>query len=197
MSNLKAEFARTALQRAGAIDLALVRRVFAELEAEAMAWFEAERVPEPARRIRRQASLRYQHQGFELFVPWDAGEVTQAAMAETVRSFHRMHERLYTFAQEDTPVEMVTLSIAAEGVFPPPKLEELASGLPDALEPALCFLPRARVQAEQRHLALVRIGGDSPHSRGFVGAAVAEREHREEHVATVDRFGSLVVTERG
>ena len=39
-----------------------------------------------------------------------------------------MHERLYTFAQEDTPVEIVTLSIAAEGVFPPPKLEELASG---------------------------------------------------------------------
>src|SRR5215210_149142 len=66
VSNLKAEFARTALQRAGAIDLALVARVFAELEAEAMAWFEAERVPEPARRIRRQASLRYQHQGFEL-----------------------------------------------------------------------------------------------------------------------------------
>ena len=32
VSNLKAEFARTALQRAGAIDLALVARVFAELE---------------------------------------------------------------------------------------------------------------------------------------------------------------------
>ena len=146
VSNLRAEFARTACSGPAPSTWRSSARVFAELEAEAMAWFEAERVPEPARRIRRQASLRYQHQGFELFVPWDAGEVTQAAMAETVRSFHRMHERLYTFAQEDTPVEMVTLSIAAEGVFPRPKLEELASGgaLADAITAHQTDAPRRR-----------------------------------------------------
>ncbi|MFL4976255.1 MAG: hydantoinase/oxoprolinase family protein [Microvirga sp.] len=199
VSNLKAEFARTALQRAGAIDLALVRRVFAELEAEAMAWFEAERVPEPARRIRRQASLRYQHQGFELFVPWDAGEVTQAAMAETVRSFHRMHERLYTFAQEDTPVEMVTLSIAAEGVFPPPKLEELASG--GAPADAITAHQTMRLEGgpvrcpvyERSRLA----AGAEIHGPAIVTQLDSTTLLLPEHVATVDRFGSLVVTERG
>ncbi len=199
VSNLKAEFARTALQRAGAIDLALVARVFAELEAEAMAWFEAERVPEPARRIRRQASLRYQHQGFELFVPWDAGEVTQAAMAETVRSFHRMHERLYTFAQEDTPVEMVTLSIAAEGVFPPPKLEELASG--GALADAITAHQTMRLEGgpvrcpvyERSRLA----AGAEIYGPAIVTQLDSTTLLMPEHAATVDRFGSLVVTERG
>jgi N-methylhydantoinase A len=85
-------------------------------------------VPESARRLQHQASLRYEHQGFELFVPWTSPGITEAGMAATIQAFHGMHERLYTFSQEDTPVEIVTLGIAAEGVFPPPKLEELAPG---------------------------------------------------------------------
>ncbi len=126
-SNLKAEFARTCLQRAGALDLDLMARVFDQLETEALTWFETEKVPQAARRISWQASMRYRHQGFELFVPWIRREITPAAVQQSVQAFHRMHERLYTFAQEDTPVEIVTLSVHAEGVFPPPKLQELTA----------------------------------------------------------------------
>src|SRR5206468_5401054 len=58
VSNLKAEFSRTCLQKAGAFDAEAVARVFAELEAEAVAWLDAEGVPEEARRVARYASLR-------------------------------------------------------------------------------------------------------------------------------------------
>jgi N-methylhydantoinase A len=197
-SNLKAEFARTALQRAGAIDLALVARVYAELEAEAIAWFEAERVPESARRIRRQASLRYQHQGFELFVPWDACEVTEATTAETVGRFHRMHERLYTFAQEDTPVEIVTLGVAAEGVFPPPKLEELTPG--GATTDAITARQTMRLEngpVQCPVYARSRLGAGS---RIDGPAIVTQLDSTTlllpKQTARVDRFGSLLVTER-
>jgi N-methylhydantoinase A len=127
-SNLKAEFSRTCLQKAGVFDIGLVSRVFRELEAEAAAWFEAEQVPAAARRIARVASVRYQNQGFELFVPWEGDEITEATAAGTVAAFHRMHERLYTFAQEDTPVEIVTVRVDAQGAFSAPQLQELPPG---------------------------------------------------------------------
>jgi N-methylhydantoinase A len=130
VSNLRAEFARTCLQRAGAVDADLMARVFAELDAEAVAWLDREQVPHAARRIAWTASMRYQHQGFELFVPWAGRALTAAAIADTIAAFHRMHERLYTFSQEDTPVEIVTLRVDAEGVFAPPPLPALAAGVP-------------------------------------------------------------------
>jgi N-methylhydantoinase A len=43
-------------------------------------------------------------------------------------AFHRRHERLYTFAQEDTPVELVTLRVDALGILPHPQLPELPPG---------------------------------------------------------------------
>jgi N-methylhydantoinase A len=39
-----------------------------------------------------------------------------------------MHERLYTFAQEDTPVEIVTVRVDAQGTFSAPPLQELPPG---------------------------------------------------------------------
>lgn len=151
-SSLKADFSRTSLQRAGEIDLAQVTDVFAELEHRALAWLEAEVVPHEARRLTRWASVRYQNQGFELDVPWSGPEATVAA-------FHRLHEQRYTFAQEDTPVEIVTLRVDARGVFPPPRLQELPKSGPVA---------DALLGTQTIHLA----GGPSPcpiYSRSKLG----------------------------
>jgi N-methylhydantoinase A len=129
VSNLKAEFTRTSLQRAGAIDLERLGAVFAELHADAVAWLDQEAVPRDARRVSWHASVRYQHQGFELVVPWAGASVDEQSFAGTIAAFHRLHEQLYTFAQEDTPVEIVTLRVDAEGAFPPPVLPVLPPGV--------------------------------------------------------------------
>ncbi len=127
VSDLKAEFTRTELQRAGQINPAGLAKAFAQLDSEAKSWLDAEDVPPSARVITWHASLRYRNQGFELFVPWpsdgDAELATQAAIA----AFHRLHERLYSFAQPDTPVEIVTLRVDARGVFPAPRRRALES----------------------------------------------------------------------
>jgi len=128
VSNLRAEFTRTCLQRPGRVDYDQLQAVFAALQDEALEWLEGEAVPAEARRITWYASLRYQHQGFELVVPWDGTRVDPAAVAGTIAGFHHLHQRLYTFAQEDTPVEIVTLRVDAEGVFPPPALPALPRG---------------------------------------------------------------------
>jgi N-methylhydantoinase A len=125
VSTLKAEFARTCLQRAGAVDVDQVATVFAALHDEAAAWLDQEAVPEEARRIVWSASMRYENQGFELFVPWQVGSADGDAVDGAMEAFHEQHERLYTFAQHDTPVEIVTLRVDARGVFPEPVLNEL------------------------------------------------------------------------
>ena len=128
VSNLRTEFSRTCLERPPDYDLGRIAATYRELEAEAVAWLDSEGVPAAARRLARQASLRYRHQGFELVVPWPSGGADKAALRGALAAFHRRHERLYTFAQEDTPVEIVTLRVDAVGIFPPPHLPALPDG---------------------------------------------------------------------
>jgi N-methylhydantoinase A len=197
VSNLKAEFTRTCLQKAGAFDAATVARVFGELESEAVAWLDAETVPAEARRITWHASLRYQHQGFELNVPWPSRDVTDASAAAAVAAFHRLHERLYTFAQEDTPVEIVTLRVDARGVFPAPSLRELppAGPIADARigtqTVSLASGPAAAaIYARDRLGAGARIDGPAILTQLDATTLLLPGQ-----VGTVDRFGSLIVTD--
>jgi len=128
ISNLKTEFSRTCLERPPDYDLDRIATTYAALEAGAIAWLDSEGVPREARRLARQASLRYRHQGFELVVSWPPGAVDEASVKAVIDAFHRRHERLYTFGQEDTPVEIVNLRVDALGVFPQPRLPELPRG---------------------------------------------------------------------
>jgi N-methylhydantoinase A len=198
VSSLKAEFSRTSLQKAGAFDAAEVARVFQALDQEARAWLEKEEVPAPARRIDWYASLRYQHQGFELTVPWGGREVSAAAAAATMAAFHRLHERLYTFAQEDTPVEFVTLRVDARGVFPAPSPRELppATAWDEARSgTSSLFLEsgpaEAALYARERLGAGARIDGPA-----IITQLDATTLILTDQVAVVDRFGNLIISER-
>ena len=197
VSNLKAEFTRTCLQKAGAFDVSTVAGVFGQLDAEARAWLDAEDVPAEARRITWHASLRYQHQGFELFVPWAGSDVTEASAAATVAAFHRLHERLYTFAQEDTPVEIVTLRVDARGVFPAPALRELPPAGPleaAGLGTQAVFLEAGPVQAaiyaRDRLGAGARVDGPAILTQLDATTLLLPGQS-----GVVDRFGNLIVEE--
>jgi N-methylhydantoinase A len=128
VSNLKADYARTCLQRAPAYDHAEMARVFAGMESEARAWFEHENLPAAARALQRQASLRYAGQGFELTVDWAGDRIDATSTAATIKAFHDLHRQLYTFAQDDTPVEIVTLRVTAIGRLPQPDMPLIATG---------------------------------------------------------------------
>ena len=123
-AQLKSDYSRTCLQRPPDYDLGTMERVFAEMEQEAAAWLEREGVERTGRVLLRQASLRYVHQGFELTVPWP-GAVTPENLAICLAAFHQQHERLYTFSQEDTPVEIVNLRLTAVGKLPRPSLPSI------------------------------------------------------------------------
>lgn len=121
-SDIKAEFARTSLQRSDAVNYDALSGVFRHLTDAANIWLDEEKVPEGARQTRRMANLRYRNQGYELTVPWRGEGVDPASVEATIGAFHEAHERRYGFSQPDTIVEFTTVRVDAVGRFHPPKL---------------------------------------------------------------------------
>ena len=117
-ASLKAEFSRT-LPRPD--EWATADALFAALEAEAMAWLDAEQVPPADRTITRVALLRYEGQGSELAITWPGD--AQAAQS----AFAHAHHVLNGFTLE-AKVELVTLGVEAEGAMPAPTQHSLAKG---------------------------------------------------------------------
>jgi len=195
VSQLRADYAQTCFQAPPDFDFALMANAYTALEAEAVAWFSREGVPDSARQLTRKASLRYKHQGFELDVDWAGEDVTPEATAKTLESFHDLHEQLYTFAQRDTPVEIVTLHVTAVGTLLQPRLSELASG--GALADA--EIDRAPVHFEEG-VRTVPIYDREKLSAGvaFEGPALVVQLDSTtlvlpDQTATVDPSGSLIL----
>jgi len=120
-AGLKAEFSRTLAVTAE--DSAGIEAAFAALEREATAWLQEERVRSADRRIARMALMRYAGQGGELTVPWPEQAATgigsgSGPLAAAHRAFAEAHQRLNGFTLE-SPVELVTLRVEAEGLLPP------------------------------------------------------------------------------
>jgi N-methylhydantoinase A len=111
-TDVRNDYARTRLLKPPDYDRTAVAAIYADLERQALAWLVDEGVAPPARRLRRLADLRYQHQGFELTIAWDEPDLS---VDRLLRRFHERHRQLYTYALGDAPVEIVTLRVSAAG----------------------------------------------------------------------------------
>jgi N-methylhydantoinase A len=124
-SDIKNDYVRTLLQRHGAFDLAALNAVLSDLEAQARQWLAEEGIPPQAQRLERWADLRYANQGYEITVPVPAGPFTAATLAQTIDTLHQEHQRLYTYASPELPVELVNLRVSAQGPARPFALRSL------------------------------------------------------------------------
>ncbi|HUB13718.1 MAG TPA: hydantoinase/oxoprolinase family protein [Acetobacteraceae bacterium] len=129
-AGLKAEFSRTLAGTAD--DSAAIEAAFGALERDAAAWLDEEHVPQPDRRIVRVALMRYAGQGGELAVAWPEAHAANAAFGTDLlpaarQAFAEEHRRLNGFVLE-SPVELVTLRVEAEGLTPPSARHSLAPG---------------------------------------------------------------------
>jgi N-methylhydantoinase A len=190
---LRNEFARTVMLRAPIADPAPLAAAFGALDAEAAAWLVAESVPEDAREIRWRAGMRYVHQGFELFVDWPGRSADPPTLAAAIERFHDEHERLYTFAQRDTAVEIVTLEVTALGRLPGPVAERIApAGKVEPVSHAVVQLDQgeARVPVWRRDTLGAGAVLTGP---GIVVQMDATTWLHPGDVATMDSYGNLVV----
>ncbi|RDJ19930.1 hydantoinase/oxoprolinase family protein [Bosea caraganae] len=127
-SDLKNDFSMTSILRPPSYDLERLTSVFAQLNAEARAWLDAENVPEAGRKIEWSVGMRYIHQGFELNVPWPAHEVSETALRVAIDGFHAAHHQLYTFSQPEMPVEIVLIRVNATGQLAKPRTQTVPAG---------------------------------------------------------------------
>ncbi|MBN9507593.1 MAG: hydantoinase/oxoprolinase family protein, partial [Alphaproteobacteria bacterium] len=110
---------RTQFAPVGADTPALVARVFAELRAEATAYFATDAA---ALHFAAAIDMRYAGQEHTVAVA-TAPEIASAD--DVLAAFHAAHEQAYTFRLPDTPAEMVTFHLTAERDAPQVTLPEL------------------------------------------------------------------------
>jgi N-methylhydantoinase A len=115
LTDLRADFSVTRLQTLQPSAVPVMDEAFRSLADQARAWFEHEAIAPENRRTKRTVDMRYAGQNYELSIPLHGEPISIAALAE---DFAAMHRRLYGFAPDGEPMQMVTFRVEAVGIVP-------------------------------------------------------------------------------
>ena len=83
--------------------------IYTELEEQALADLEREGFSPDAVSFRRTADARYRNQFHDIVTQIPGGALDEGSRGEILHDFHELHERLYTYALPESPVEGVPL----------------------------------------------------------------------------------------
>src|SRR5215472_2457924 len=200
VEDLRTDAVRTHVSRLDGETLPRLDKLFAEMEAEALAWLERERVPAGRRSLERWLDMRYVGQNYELLVPVPE-EVWPALQLGPLRQrFLGMHEAAYGYAAPDEPIQVVNARLVARGRPDPPVLPKsprASVDVADALtERRPVYLEGAGGFVECPIYDRRRLGA----GHALAGPAVIEQFDSTTLLhpgqrADVDDFGALVITE--
>ena len=119
LTDLRTDFALTRLTVLDDAAWPVLVAAFETLTERAQAWFAAENIPPDAQRIVRTVDMRYAGQNYELPIPLPSVTQDFGSPAPTlVEAFADAHRRLYGFAADDEPVQLVTFRIEASAIVP-------------------------------------------------------------------------------
>lgn len=100
---------------------------FADLEAGARDRLATEGIAAEDIELQRVFEMRYRNQIKECEVTMPAVEITDEWLDELRAAFDRRHEELYTYAEPETPVDVINIESVAYGEVTPP---DISGGLP-------------------------------------------------------------------
>jgi N-methylhydantoinase A len=109
------------------VDAADLESRFAALEAEARERLATEGIAEDDVELQRVFEMRYRNQIKECEVTMPAVEITEEWLSSLREAFDRRHEELYTYAEPETPVDVINIESVAHGHVTPP---DISGGLP-------------------------------------------------------------------
>ncbi|HYM09224.1 MAG TPA: hydantoinase/oxoprolinase family protein [Bryobacterales bacterium] len=116
-TDLRYEVVRTHIGDAHRAGAAMLRRLFAQMEAEGKRRLRGS-FQGPVR-IHRALDMRYGEQIFEITVPLEGLDLAAPdLMAQVMERFHRRHEELYTYSVRDQDVVLVNIRVAVVGELP-------------------------------------------------------------------------------
>ncbi|NJK80280.1 MAG: hydantoinase/oxoprolinase family protein [Chloroflexaceae bacterium] len=126
MADLRQDFLRTQIIRTDQADPSGLSALFEEMEAQAVAYMQAEHLDPAAVVLQRYADIRYIGQEHTVKVAIPAGPLDAAALADVNERFHAAHERSYTFRLDTTP-EIVNFHLIALGHVDKPQLQRISA----------------------------------------------------------------------
>ncbi|HEX3993270.1 MAG TPA: hydantoinase/oxoprolinase family protein [Acetobacteraceae bacterium] len=118
LTDLRADFAVTKLQKLEQAALPDMTQAFRSLAGRARSWFESEGIAAENQRTNRTVDMRYSGQNYELSVQLPDGPIGPHSIDALADGFAAMHRRLYGFAADDEPVQLVTFRVEATGIVP-------------------------------------------------------------------------------
>lgn len=103
-------------------------KAFAEIEARGRADLTADGFAPERIGVRRSLDMRYVGQVHECTVNVDAFDIDEAALEHLKAAFHARHHELYTYAEPNSPVEVVNVESALWGVLDQPTRMRIPAG---------------------------------------------------------------------
>jgi N-methylhydantoinase A len=159
LTDLRVDFATTALRVLHVAALPDVVAAFAGLSAQADAWFDAEGIAPEARRVVRTVDMRYAGQNYELPIVVPDDEPRAATLNELGERFAAAHRQMFGFTADEDPVQLVTFRVEAIGAVPHARFSAEPDHGPDASAAVIA----------RRDVWL-------PEAGGFVGCPVYDRD---------------------
>lgn len=172
LTDLRADFSVTRLRTLEQAALPDMVAAFRSLAVRAQTWFENEGIAAENRRTNRTVDMRYAGQNYELSVQLPDGPIGPNSIGALAEGFAAMHRRLYGFAADDEPVQMVTFRVEAIGIVPKATLTR-------SIRPGFAAVP------DRRPAWLQEAGG-------FVPCAVYDRDR----LAAGDSFDGPAIVEQ-
>ncbi|MBI4490844.1 MAG: hydantoinase/oxoprolinase family protein [Deltaproteobacteria bacterium] len=125
-------YARSYICGAKRIDLEQVKRLYREMEAEALEGFRASGIPAGQVVFSRTADMRYAGQFHEVEVDLSSADLTASQLEATLTRFHEKHAELYTFSMPWKSVEFLNFRLRATAARAPFHLRAIGRGGPDS-----------------------------------------------------------------
>ncbi len=110
------DYHRSYVIATGKADVKHIQRLYREMEEAGFERVQRDGIPREKITFARTMDLRYIGQAHEVTVPVPGGTFNVRTMQETIRNFHRLHERYYAIQAPEEPTEVTTLGVKAIGV---------------------------------------------------------------------------------
>jgi N-methylhydantoinase A len=131
VADLRHDYVRSLVADTARLRFGTLAEAFADLEEEGRRALGEEGVAEDAMRFLRSLDLRYRDQVWEVAVDVSGVDLRGEHARDTVEGrFHRRHQELYDFSQPDHACELISLTLTAIGLSPPPRLVDPAAVAP-------------------------------------------------------------------
>ena len=165
------------------MDLSELRGILAELGSEGRDKLLAQGVAAGAVEIQYSADMRYLDQIYEVTVPVpDTGLSDAEFLGQLTSNFHGRYQELYSYAQQDQEVRLITLRVAAVGKLP--RIAQLDRTRDEA---AASPTGSRRVYMGEWHDAATYAADSLPAGTEIDGPAILESEFTTVFLATTHR----------